>query len=136
MYLPTRTLFGAGMLNELNKREMPGQKALLVISNGKSTKTNGSLARTEEQLTMAGVESVIFDKIQANPLKSTIMAGAASARENGCDFVVALGGGSVLDASKIIAMMATNSGDLWNYVGSGTFKGLFNIFKHLACSLQ
>ena len=79
---------------------MPGKKALLVISNGKSTKINGYLKRTEEQLQKAGVEFTIFDQIEANPLKSTVMAGGNAARTNGCDFIVALGGGSVIDASN------------------------------------
>ncbi len=123
MYAPTRVLFGAGRLNDLHEQVLPGRKALLVISNGNSTRKNGALARTESQLEQAGVSVVIFDRIEANPLKSTVMAGAASARENGCDFVVALGGGSVMDASKAIAAMATNEGDLWDYVGGGTGKG-------------
>lgn len=123
MYAPTRVLFGAGRLNDLHEQVLPGKKALLVISNGKSTRTNGALARTESQLEQAGVSVVMFDRIEANPLKSTVMAGAATARENGCDFIVALGGGSVMDASKAIAAMATNGGDLWDYVGGGTGKG-------------
>lgn len=49
---------------------MPGKKALLVISNGKSAKMNGSLATTEEELTKAGVSYVIYNGIGANPLKS------------------------------------------------------------------
>ncbi|HML38298.1 MAG TPA: iron-containing alcohol dehydrogenase [Bacillota bacterium] len=123
MYVPTRILFGQGQLDKLHKHQMPGKKALIVISDGKSTKTNGSLSRTEEQLKLAGVESVVFDRIMANPLKSTVMDGAACARENSCDFVVALGGGSVMDASKAIAAMATNDGDLWEYIFGGTGKG-------------
>lgn len=123
MYDPTRVLFGAGQLNHLHEQTMPGQKALLVISNGKSTRENGALDRTIEELAHAGVQFVLFDQVQANPLKSTVMAGAKVARDNGCDFIVALGGGSVMDASKIIAMMATNDGDLWNYVNGGTGKG-------------
>lgn len=122
-YIPTRILFGAGELNHLHTHPLPGQKALLVISNGKSTKENGYLARTEEQLKLAGVSSVVFDQIEANPLRSTVMAGAAAAKENGCDFIVALGGGSCIDASKAIAVMATNEGDYWEYVQSGTGKG-------------
>lgn len=59
----------------------------------------------------------------ANPLKSTIDEGAKAAKDNGCDFIVALGGGSVMDASKAIATMATNDGDLWDYVFGGTGKG-------------
>lgn len=123
MYVPTRILFGCGMLNNLHKQQMPGKKALIVISNGKSTKENGSLDRTEEQLQKAGVEYAVFDGIMANPLKSTIDEGAKAAKDNGCDFIVALGGGSVMDASKAIATMATNDGDLWDYVFGGTGKG-------------
>ena len=120
MYVPTKALFGAGELNNLHKQALPGRRAMLVISNGKSTRENGYLARTEEQLAKAGVEYFVFDKVEANPLKSTVMEGGAFAREHGCDFVVALGGGSVMDASKAIALMATNGGDLWDYVQSGT----------------
>lgn len=123
MYVPTRILFGAGKLNELSAQQLPGKKALLVISNGRAVRENGALPRTREQLSAAGVESVVFDRVQANPLKTTVMDGAAFARAQGCDFVVALGGGSVMDASKAIAAMATNEGDLWDYVAGGTGKG-------------
>ena len=123
MYVPTRILFGEGQLNNLQNQQMPGKKAMIVISDGKSTKANGSLAKTEEQIKQAGVETVVFDQIMANPLKSTVMDGAAYARKNSCDFIVALGGGSVMDASKAIAAMATNDGDLWDYISGGTGKG-------------
>ena len=120
---PTRILFGSGMLNELGNQKMPGKKALLLTSNGKSTKANGYLDRTVVQLQKAGVEYALFDKIMENPLKEVIMEGAAFAGENGCDFIVALGGGAVLDSSVAIAAMATNPGDLWDYVCGGTGKG-------------
>ena len=123
MYAPTRVLFGAGQLNHLHEQALPGSKALLVITSGKSVRENGGLDRTLEELAHAGVHTVLFDKVQANPLKSTVMAGAKAARENGCDFVVALGGGSVMDAAKIMALMATNEGDLWDYDSGGTGKG-------------
>ncbi|MCB2311915.1 iron-containing alcohol dehydrogenase [Clostridium tagluense] len=123
MYVPTRFIFGCGRLNELHEQKLPGKKAMVVISNGKSTKENGSLDRTIEELTRAGVERVVFDKVQANPLKSTVIAGVKTARDNGCDFIVALGGGSVMDASKAMAAMATNDGDIWDYISGGTGKG-------------
>ena len=123
MYVPTRILFGSGELNNLNEQKMPGKKAMVVISNGKSTKANGYLTRTEEQLKIAGVETVVFDKVEANPLKSTVMTGSAIARVNDCDFIVALGGGSCIDAAKAIAVMATNDGDYWDYIPSGSGKG-------------
>ncbi len=122
MYVPTRIIFGTGSLNKLSSQKMPGKKALVVISNGKSTRANGYLDRTLQALEQAGAEAVVFDKIMANPLKSTIMEGGVFAREQGCDFIVALGGGSVIDASKAIAIMATNEGDLWDYVYGGTGK--------------
>jgi alcohol dehydrogenase len=123
MYVPTRILFGAGQLNNLHAQKMPGKKAMIVISNGKSTRSNGYLARTEEQLRSAGVETVVFDKVEANPLRSTVMEGGAFAKENNCDLIVALGGGSCMDAAKAIALMATNDGDYWDYVLGGTGKG-------------
>lgn len=123
IFMPTKWIFGAGALNELGKQPLPGNKAMLVTSNGKSTKETGSVYRVIEQLARCGVRSELFDKIEANPLKTTVMDGAAFAKANGCDFVVALGGGSVMDASKAIAAMATNSGDLWDYIFGGTGKG-------------
>lgn len=124
MYVPTRFVFGNGRLNELHQQKLPGKKAMIVISNGKSVRENGALARTEEQLKLAGVETALFAQIGANPTKTAIMDGAKFARDNGCDFIVALGGGSVMDAAKAIAMMATNDGDLWDYVSGGSGKDL------------
>jgi alcohol dehydrogenase len=116
MYVPTKILFGSGTLNELDKQQLPGKKAVIIISNG-------YLSRTEEQLAQAGVTTSVFDKIQPNPLKETVMEGAAFVKAQGADFIVALGGGSVIDSAKAIAVMAANPGDLWDYIASGTGKG-------------
>ncbi|MDY4082396.1 MAG: iron-containing alcohol dehydrogenase [Candidatus Metalachnospira sp.] len=120
---PTNLYFGAGALNELGNLAMPGKKAMVLTSNGKSTKVNGYLDRTLAQLEKAGVQTAVFDKIMENPIREVIMEGAAFAKENGCDFIVALGGGAVLDSSVAISAMATNDGDLWDYVVGGTGKG-------------
>ena len=124
LHVPTRVLFGCGQLNQLHAQAMPGKKAMIIVSNGKSVKANGYLARTEEQLHQAGVETFLFDKIEANPLRATVTAGGHAASEGGADFLVALGGGSVLDASKGIAVVAANGGDVWDYITNGTGKGL------------
>ena len=131
IYIPTRTLFGAGMVKELHNQQLPGKKAMIVISNGRSTKDNGYLNTVEAELQQAGVETAVFDQVEANPLKSTVMAGAAFAKENNCDFLVALGGGSVMDASKAMAFMATNPGDVWDYISGGTGKGQTMVNKPL-----
>ena len=131
IYIPTRTLFGTGMVKELHNQQLPGKKAMIVISNGRSTKDNGYLNTVESELQQAGVETAVFDQVEANPLKSTVMAGAAFAKENNCDFLVALGGGSVMDASKAMAFMATNPGDVWDYISGGTGKGQTMVNKPL-----
>lgn len=120
---PTRILFGSGALNDLGKQQMPGKKAMLLMSRGKSAKVSGAYDRTLAQLAQAGVEAAEFAKVMENPLKDMVMEGAAFARENGCDFIVALGGGAVLDSAVAISAMATNDGDLWDYVNGGTGKG-------------
>ncbi len=122
--LPTKVLFGAGKVKELKNEVMPGKKALLVISNGKSVKENGALALVEQGLKDAGVDYVLFDQIQSNPLEPTIMDGVICARENQCDFVVGLGGGSVLDATTVISAIAPQKdGRVWDYVHGGTGGG-------------
>lgn len=123
MFVPTKALFGQGQLNNLHAQELPGKKALIIVSNGKSVKVNGYLDRTEKELHLAGVETVLFDEVEANPLKPTVMRGGQAARDNACDFLVALGGGSCIDAAKAIAVVATNDGDLWDYISQGTGKG-------------
>lgn len=120
---PTNLIFGNGALDKLSEQELPGKKALLLISNGKSTKENGYLDHVVAQLNKAGVEYAVFDKIMENPIKDVIMEGAEFAKNNKCDFIVALGGGAVLDASVAVSAMATNDGDLWDYVCGGTGKG-------------
>lgn len=124
MHLPTNTIFGAGSLNSLHSQKLPGKKAMIVISNGKSTRANGYLERVERELALAKVQYVLFDKVQPNPLKTTVEEGARFAKANGCDFILALGGGSVMDAAKVMAMFANETGDLWDFVAGGTGKNL------------
>lgn len=127
---PTNLIFGSGKLNELGEQIVArrkagtlGKKALLLTSNGKSTKINGSFDRVIEQLKEADVEVSVCSKIMENPLKDTVMEAAAFAKESNCDFIVALGGGAVLDSAVAVSAMATNPGDLWDYVNGGTGKG-------------
>ena len=131
---PTRVLFGAGKLDELAATPLPGKKALVVTTGGNSVKANGYLDRLERALDAAGVDHVLFDRIEPNPLRATVNAGGWMALCEGCDFVVALGGGSVMDGCKAICTMAANpsrdadgtaiAGDIWDYMKGGTAKGL------------
>ena len=60
---PTRILFGSGALNDLGKQQMPGKKAMLLMSRGKSAKVSGAYDRTLAQLAQAGVEAAEFAKV-------------------------------------------------------------------------
>ena len=132
-YIPAKFVFGSGVFDKLSDEKLPGRKALIVISGGKSTRANGYLDRLEKQLDTMSIAYALFDKVEANPLKATVMAGSKVARENACDFVIALGGGSVMDAAKAIAAMAVNDGDLWDYILFG--KGGKKPFKNPALPL-
>jgi len=121
-YMPSRLFFGAGSLEQLAKVKLPGTKALIVISAGTSMKKLGYLNRVIELLHQNGAESVVFDKIQANPIKRHVMEGAEIARQQGCDFIIGLGGGSSIDSAKSIAVMVKNPGDYWDYIGGGSGK--------------
>ena len=115
---PVKVLFGPGQLGELHKQNLPGKKALLATSNGTSVKRCGYLDSVQKELELAGVSYELFDEIRANPTAVNVMDGAARMRETGCDFILALGGGSVMDCAKCIALMAANSGDIWDYSSS------------------
>lgn len=120
--VPTKTLFGAGQLAHLHQQVLPGKKALIITSSGKSVRANGYLERTVAELKKAGVDSELFAQVEPNPLKATVMRGGAAARACHCDFLVALGGGSTIDAAKGIAVVAVNEGDLWDYISFGSGK--------------
>jgi len=114
-FMPTKVLFGPGKLKELHSEMLPGKKALIVTSNGTSVKKYGYLESLEKELDEAGVAYALFDQIRPNPTDINVMDGAKAVKENGCDFVIALGGGSVMDCTKCIALMAANQGNIWDY---------------------
>ena len=121
-YMPSKVIFGNGSLNKLHKQKLPGKKALIVTC-GTSIKKYGYLKRLQDELDKAMVAYVLFDKILPNPIKDHVMEGAALAKKENCDFVIGIGGGSSIDSSKSIAVMATNEGDYWDYIFGGTGKG-------------
>jgi alcohol dehydrogenase len=123
-YMPTRILFGCGKLNELGTTPyLPGKKALVVIGASGAMKKHGYLDRATKLLKANGVETVVYDKIQPNPVCEHVEEGAAVAKENGCDFILGLGGGSTIDSAKSIAVMAVNPGRYWDYITRGSGGG-------------
>lgn len=93
-YMPAKVLFGAGKLQSLHNEKLPGKKALIATTNGKSVKKYGYLDALEKELDLAGVSYELFDQVRPNPTSKNVMDGAKLAKDTGCDFVIALGGGS------------------------------------------
>ena len=123
-YMPTRILFGCGRLKELGTTPfLPGKKALIVIGVSGAMRKHGYLDRVIGHLKDNGAESVVYDKIQPNPLVEHVEEGAGIARKSRCDFVVGLGGGSTIDSAKSIAVMAVNPGRYWDYILAGSGGG-------------
>ncbi|WKV08031.1 iron-containing alcohol dehydrogenase [Thermoanaerobacterium sp. CMT5567-10] len=123
-FMPTEIIFGPGTLEKLATVRLPGKKALLVIGSGNSMRKHGYLDRVASYLKQNNVDYVVYDKILPNPIADHVAEGAKLAKENECDFVIGLGGGSTIDSSKAIAVMAKNPGDYWDYVSGGSGKGM------------
>ena len=104
----TKVLFGKGCLVSnkaiLNKF---GKRALVVTGKG-SAKVSGALGHVEEILKEYNIEYSIYDRIENNPSIESVAEGGKAAREFGADFVIGIGGGSPLDASKAVAVLAAN----------------------------
>ncbi len=115
-YLPVNLIFGRGKANELgNVTSLYGKKALIVTGKN-STKATGLLDRSISILHAKGIETVVFDKVAQNPLTTTAHEGALLAKEEKCDVVIGLGGGSIMDCAKAIAFLAMNDGDVTDYI--------------------
>lgn len=115
-FLPVNIEFGSGKVakaGELTK--LYGKKALIVTGHS-SAKKSGLYDKVKDSLKAEGIDSVLFDKVAQNPLTTTAAEGAAFAKENGCDVVVAIGGGSIMDCAKAIAFLAVNDGDVSDYI--------------------
>ncbi len=114
-YNPTRILFGKGCIAQL-ARHIPGNSRILVIYGGGSIFQNGVHAQVVNAL--AGKSYVEFGGIEANPRYETCMKAVQLVRQENIDFLLAVGGGSVLDATKFIALASHHdvAGDPWDFM--------------------
>jgi 1,3-propanediol dehydrogenase/alcohol dehydrogenase len=112
---PARIHFGCGAVSKSGTEAARfGKSALVVTGQGSSGRT-GSLDAVLASLKVAGVAATVYAQVESDPSVKTVEAGALLARENDCDVIVALGGGSPLDAAKGIAMLLTNGGKVTDY---------------------
>lgn len=96
--LPRDIYFGSGAINEL--KNLKGHKRAILLTGGSSMKRAGFLQKTEEVLKSAGLEVQLFEGIEPDPSIETVFRGAAAMREFQPDVIVAIGGGSPMDAAK------------------------------------
>lgn len=121
-YTPTRVLLGVGVLEKLSEIPLPGKKALICITEDGLMERLGILDRVLELLKKNGTEAVVFDRITPNPTKAGVESAASLAKEEHCDFLIGLGGGSSVDTAKAAAILLENEGDLWDYAYTGSGK--------------
>lgn len=115
-FLPVNIHFGKGLVDQVGTLTKPYGSKALIVTGGSSAKKSGLYDRVRTKLEEAGISSVLFDKVKPNPLTTTAEEGAAFAKQNGCDVVVAVGGGSIMDCAKGIAFIAVNDGDINDYI--------------------
>ncbi len=113
---PTKLLFGKGMISRLTK-EIPDGKKIMITFGGGSVKENG--VYNQVQAAMAGKEYIEFWGIEANPSIETLRKAIELGRKEKVDFLLAVGGGSVLDGTKLIGGGLCYEGDAWDLVLNG-----------------
>ena len=111
-FMPVRLIFGSNVVDQLGATAKNYGKHALIVTGRGSTKRSGLLDRAIALLEKEGVQATVFNKVEPNPLTTTVMEGAALAREKGCDLVIGMGGGSMMDAAKAVAFCAVNDGDV------------------------
>ena len=114
--LPGVTHFGWGAVERVGGEAAGLGKRALLVTGRTAMKRTGMADRVLKLLSSAGVSAVSYDRVESDPSSSTIDRGAAVAREEGCDLVIGLGGGSPMDAARAISAMAVLEGPILDYL--------------------
>ena len=115
-YAPTNVHFGAGVedkVAEILKAE--GASKVLIHFGGGSVKRSGLLDKVEKLLSEGGIEFVELGGVVPNPRVSLVRKGIEMVKSEGVDFILAVGGGSVLDSAKAIGYGSYGGGDVWDF---------------------
>lgn len=122
--IPEKIVFGAGCVDTVGKYAKPlGRRAAIIAGKGVRPEKTALLDKIRALLGGQGVESFVYAEINENPLIPVVDAGVEFARENSCDLVIGVGGGSSLDSAKIIAMVCASGGSVRDYVLDGNMPG-------------
>ncbi len=115
-FLPVNIQFGWNKVDNIDNFAAPYGKKALIVTGRSSAKKSGLYDRVVGKLDAAHIDYALFDQVDANPLTTTALDGAALAKSESCDMVIAIGGGSIMDCAKGIAFMAVNDGDINDYI--------------------
>lgn len=115
-HLPVNLHFGAGCIKEVGNLTAKYGKKALVVTGQNSTKKTGLLDKVCTYLKQVDVDVVIYDQVRQNPLTTTALEGVQLAKEQNCDVIVGIGGGSIMDCAKAIAFLCANEGDINDYI--------------------
>lgn len=108
-YMPAKILSGKGIVKESESVFSSLGKSCLIVTGKSSAKKSGALEDVTNTLDKLNIKYTVFDQITENPLTTTCYEGGKVAREVSAEFVIGIGGGSPLDASKAVCVYATNS---------------------------
>ncbi len=113
---PVRLSFGAGRFDGLGEQAAEHGSHALLVTGRSSARKSGLLDRASKLMQDNGMKVTVFDRVEPNPTDASVDEGGELARAEGCDVVVAVGGGSTMDAAKGIAVAATHDGPVAEYL--------------------
>ena len=116
--VPPVLIFGSGAAGQIGEesRKFGGKKGLIITDE--VLLKLGALEGIEQALSQAEIQFAVYSGVFTEPTVDFVQEGIRSYRESGCDFLLAVGGGSAIDTAKAIAVMATNSGAIGDYQGA------------------
>ncbi|MBS4172499.1 iron-containing alcohol dehydrogenase [Bacillus sp. FJAT-49736] len=113
---PTKLIFGKGQLEQLKAEIPPFGKKVLLVYGGGSIKRSGLYDNVLQQLKDIDASVYELPGVEPNPRVSTVRKGVEICKKEGIEFLLAVGGGSVIDCTKLIAAAAKYDGDAWDLV--------------------
>jgi 1,3-propanediol dehydrogenase len=119
---PAVNFMGAGAVKVVGERAkiLGGKKALIVTDKFLKSLPDGAVAQVELSLKEAGISYVFYDKVEPNPKDRNAIEGVKIFKDEKCDMIITVGGGSSHDCGKGIGIMATHPGELFDYAGIET----------------
>ncbi|TCT17002.1 alcohol dehydrogenase [Natranaerovirga pectinivora] len=119
--VPTEVIFGVDTIEQIGEIGNRYGKKAMIVTGGTSAKKSGLIDRVVTLLNKNNIDVVVFDEVTPNPLAKTVRDGVSIVKKENCDFIIGLGGGSAMDASKAIAFSSFSDADILDFFPKGKF---------------